>query len=74
MDYFLKLQLFAWFEMYYQPEKLERLEKVDPGFKQRYFNSLSKDLKEKGWCAISKFDSTIGRQVEFKEDPNNLIK
>ena len=73
MDYFIKLKLWAWFETYYQPEKLIRKEDLDSGFKQRYFNSLVEDVEKHGSCCISKFDSTIGRQVYFTEDPNKIL-
>jgi len=73
MDYFVKLKLWAWFESYYQPEKLIKNESIDPGFKQRYFKSLFKDLRERGTCAISKFDSVTGRQIYFSDDPNKIL-
>jgi len=73
VDYFTKLKLWAWYESYYQPEKLIKNELIEHGFKQRYFNGLCRDLTEKGQCAISKFDSTIGRQIYFKEDPNHIL-
>lgn len=73
MDYFTKLKLWAWYESYYQPEKLERNESIEKGFKQRYFKSLCDDLKKSGECAISKFDSVTGKQVYFNEDPNKIL-
>lgn len=73
MDYFTKLKLWAWYESYYQPEKLERNEAIEKGFKQRYFNNLCNDLKERGKCAISKFDSVTGKQIYFTEDPNKIL-
>lgn len=73
MDYFTKLKLWAWFEGYYQPEKLLRNEINQPGFKLMYFNSLAKDLKERGKCAISKFDSITGTQIYFSDDPNKIL-
>lgn len=73
MNYFTKLKLWAWYESYYQPEKLERNEAIEKGFKQKYFNSLCKDLKENGKCAISKFDSVTGKQIYFTEDPNKIL-
>lgn len=73
MDYFTKLKLWAWYETYYQPEKLLKNESIEKGFKQRYFKSLCNDLINTGKCAISKYDSTTGKQVYFTEDPNQLL-
>lgn len=73
MDYFTKLKLWAWYESYYQPEKLERIKIIDPEFKQRYFNSLVSDLKERGECCISKWDSVTGKQIYFSDDPNKIL-
>lgn len=73
MDYFTKLKLWAWYESYYQPEKLEKNEDIETGFKQRYFNGLVNDLINTGKCAISKFDSVTGKQIYFTEDPNKVL-
>lgn len=73
MNYFTKIKLWAWYESYYQPEKNDKNEAIDPGFKQRYFNSLINDLEKTGKCAISKFDSVTGRQIYFTEDPNKIL-
>ena len=73
MDYFTKLKLWAWYESYYQPEKITYREQYDKDFKQKYFNSLVVELKERGKCCISKWDSTTGKQVYFTEDPNKIL-
>lgn len=73
MKYITKLRITAWFESYYQPDKLKRNELLDPGFGERYLNGLLRDFKQTGKCAISKFDSTIGLQIEFDNDPNRIL-
>jgi len=73
MDYFTKLKLWAWYESYYQPDKIIKNETIDPGFKHKYFNSLVEDMTNTGRCAISKFDSVTGKQIYFSDDPNNVL-
>lgn len=73
MDYFTKLKLWAWFEGYFQPSQIKRREIWSPNFKQEYFNSLAKDLQERGECCISKYDSITGEQIYFSDDPNKIL-
>lgn len=73
MDYFTKLKLWAWYESYYQPEKIDKNELIQPGFKDNYFKSLCNDFKNTGKCAISKWDSVTGKQIYFTEDPNKIL-
>jgi hypothetical protein len=73
ISYFTKLKLWAWYEAYYQPEKINKNCLIDNDFKQRYFNSLKEDLKQTGKCCISKFDSVTGIQVYFTDDKNMIL-
>lgn len=73
MDYFTKLKLWAWYESYYQPDKIIKNESIEPAFKQRYFEGLVRDYLNTGKCCISKFDSITGKQIYFDDDPNRIL-
>lgn len=73
MDLIDRFKLKAWFETYYQPDKLSKREENDPGFSDGYLKGLEEDFTKNGRCAISKFDSITGTQIYFPEDPNKML-
>lgn len=70
IDWITRFRIVGWFDAYYQPEKLKNKE---PGFRERYINSLIDDFKRAGKCSISRFDSTTGTQIDFDNDPNKIL-
>lgn len=70
MDWITRFRIVGWFEAYYQRDKLKNKES---GFRDRYINSLIEDFEKTGKCSISKFDSITGKQIDFDNDPNQVL-